>query len=122
MSERTKHAWLVNGLLAVILVLLAGYYTHGTRTAQAAGGGWETDGVMAMTSSNAQERLVLIDTKKQNMMIYRSQGGGMFRLVGARSYQYDVEIDDSDTAGSVLKAQGITWFEAKHLYEASHNK
>ena len=42
----------------------------------AAGGGWDTDGVMVTTTATPQERIVLIDTKNQNMMIYKPRNAG----------------------------------------------
>ena len=121
MSEQTKTNWTINALLAVILALLAGHYVSLVRPAQAAGGGWETDGVVAMTSSGAQERLVIVDTKKSNIMLYKAQGNQMFRLVGARSYQYDVELEDTDGSPEFHGA-GITFAKAKELYDKTHQR
>ena len=114
----SANRWVVNGLLGVILaLLLAFYFNSSIGTAHAAGGGWDTNGVMAMTT--AGEHMVLIDTAKQNIMIYRAQGLGKFRLVGARSYKYDIEAGDTSGRGgySIVESRGITFGEAYTLYQ-----
>ena len=114
-------AWTINGLLAVILVLL-GYYCfcQSLAPAYAAGGGWETNGIMAMHSGNNQaDRLVLIDTKKQNIMVYRTLGQGTFRLIGARSFKYDLELDDTSSNQQTenFVSKGITFAETYKIYQ-----
>ena len=96
-----KDTWMINALLAVILTLLGGYYYNSSVRNAYAGPGWDTNGVMAITVPDESERLVLVDTSKQNIMVYRTLGAGQFRLVGARSYQYDVELED--TSGSAYE-------------------
>lgn len=117
MTDATKQTWTVNALLAVILALLGGYYyQQNSAPAFAAGGGWETDGVVAGTTTDI-ERLVVVDTKKQNIMIYKTAQGRALRLVGARSYKYDVEIEDS--AGTAIEqGNGRTFKEVYDLYNA----
>ncbi|MGD0090291.1 MAG: hypothetical protein ABSE73_10260 [Planctomycetota bacterium] len=116
MNTHTKAAWAINGLLAVILVLLAGHYLDlVSAPAYAAGGGWDTDGIMA-TMATDQERMVLIDTKNKQICIYKT-AANRFRLVGARSLEYDILVDDSaDTA--IEKGQGMTWFQMFQMYNA----
>jgi hypothetical protein len=83
--------------------------------AYGAGGGWETEGIMALAASG-QTRLLLVDTRKKTMCMYRTRGLGEFRLVGARNFQYDVEI--KDTAGAKeIEYKGINYFQVKDLYE-----
>jgi hypothetical protein len=121
MNENTKNTWMINGLLAVILALLAGYYIHnGSAPAYAAGGGWETDGVMAMSTSGDNERLVLVDTGKQNIMVYKILNK-QFRLVGARSYKYDVEIEDSAGSDIEKKGTGATYLDVYGFYQKHIN-
>ena len=116
MSDR-KATWFENALLLGLLGLLALVYgTLPNKTAQAAGGGWDTNGVMAVTTGPS-ERLVLIDTTKKNICVYRNLGAGQFRLVGARSYKYDVEIKDSK-ATEIERGNGVTFHEIKKLYES----
>ena len=120
MTTNTKTAWLINGLLAVILVLLVGHYAGSTAPAYAAGGGWDTDGIMATTALDT-ERVVLIDTKNKQIMVYKTTGK-MFRLVGARSFEYDVLVEDS-AAGPIEKApQGMTWMQMYTMYNATTKK
>ncbi|MFH0938833.1 MAG: hypothetical protein V1899_06095 [Planctomycetota bacterium] len=118
MSEKNRNFWIINGLLAVILALLVGLYLNVNQKAYAAGGGWETDGIMANSFSGGSERLIIMDTKKQNIMSYKILGSGQFRLVGARSYKYDVEIEDS-AGTSVETGNGKTFSEIFNQYEAS---
>lgn len=117
MTEANKQTWTINALLAVILTLLVGYYVQqSSAPAFAAGGGWETDGVVAGTTTDI-ERLVVVDTKKQNIMIYKTAQGRALRLVGARSYKYDVEIEDS--AGTPIEqGNGRTFKEVYDIYNA----
>ena len=122
MSEQTKSNWLINSLLAVILALLSGHYGNVISAAHAAGGGgWDTDGVMAMTSVNAQDCLILVDTKRMNIMLYKPQGTSSFKLVGARSYKYDIEIEDSDKQRERF-SRGMTFRETKQMYDEAHAK
>jgi hypothetical protein len=122
MSEQTKSAWLINGLLAVILVLLAGYYVHNSAApAFAAGGGWETDGIMAMSTTGDNDRFVLVDTGKQNIMVYKILNK-QFRLLGARSYKYDVEIEDSADSEIEKKGSGATYLDVYAFYQRHVNK
>ena len=111
MNEKLKTDWIINGLMAVILVLLVGNYMNGSaKNAYAAGdgGGWGTNGIMVGTTG-ANERLVLVDTNKQNIMIYRSRAGGGMGLTGARSYKYDIEMEDTGT--TKIKNGGMTFFD-----------
>lgn len=117
-----KHEWTINALLLCILALLIGFYvTLPTARVQAAGGGWDTNGIVAVTTQKISERLVIIDTSKQNICIYRNQGAGQFRLVGARCYKYDVEIKDSKGT-DIEKGNGVTYLQTKEIYEKFTNK
>ena len=121
MNQTQKTDWIINSLLATILALLVVFYSsNGEQKAFAAGGGWDTNGVMAMTTNGPNNYLVLVDTNKHNIMVYRTQGAGEFRLVGARSYKYDVEMQD--TAGSTVEKNGITADQVHQIYEEHKNK
>jgi hypothetical protein len=110
-----KTTWTINGLLLVILTLLIAQFAHrGVGSAAAAGGGWETDGVMVTITPTTQDRVILIDTKNQNIVMYRPRNGGGFGLVGARSYKYDVEIEDSE---GKIKNNGWTYADTKLEYD-----
>jgi hypothetical protein len=117
MSDKMKAAWAVNGLLAVIFVLLAGHYWNTPATpAYAVGGGWETNGIMAGTALDT-ERIILVDTTTKNIMIYKIIGNS-FRLVGARAYDYDVLIEDS--AGTPIeRGTGATWRNVRDLWNSA---
>jgi hypothetical protein len=117
MSDKIRMDWLVNGLLAVILVLLVGNYVanHQVQSARADNTGWATDGIMVNSTTGQAERLVVVDTKKQNIMIYHSRAGGQFALSGARSYKYDVEL--VDTAIHHIPGNGWTFLDAKQVYD-----
>lgn len=116
----TKHwaDWTINSLLAIIFVLLVAFYTsHFEPKAWAAGGGLETNGVMAMTTNGPTNYLVLIDTVKKNIMVYKAHSSGELNLLGARSYKYDVEL--KDTSASLEIKRGAT---AKQIYDIYKGK
>ncbi|HYG75734.1 MAG TPA: hypothetical protein VEK08_12080 [Planctomycetota bacterium] len=118
--KETNNAWTINALLAVILVLLcAVYFNASSKSAHAAGGGWDTDGVMALTTAADNERLILVDTKKMNIMVYKPLGN-KFNLVGARNYEYDVQIEDSEGT-QIEKGNGKTYMEIFRIYHELKN-
>jgi hypothetical protein len=115
-----RDLWFENALLLAVLVLLAVLYVgRAGAPALAAGGGWETNGVIALSSGG--EKLILVDTNKKNICIYKVRGVGEFRLVGARNYQYDVEIEDTaapdGSAGVTERGPGWTYVEVRRFYE-----
>jgi hypothetical protein len=116
----TFQLWLENLVLAVLVGVLAwAWWTMPEKQAMAAGGGWDTHGVIAAVTNPAQ-RLVVIDTNPsvQTICVYRTSGVGEFRLVCARSYRYDLEVlDSADT--DIERSNGKTFFEVKRSYEAS---
>jgi hypothetical protein len=116
--EEKQSLWFQNVLLLGMVALLATLYVLlPDRKAHAAGGGWETDGVLCV-SATGDERILLIDTQKKTMCVYRTRGLGEFRLVGARNFKYDVEIDD--TSGSKdVEYKGASYLEIKSIYENS---
>lgn len=117
MSQQLKTDWTINALLAVILVLLAGnYFNAASKTAHAAGdgGGWATNGIM-VGATLANERLVLVDTNKQNIMIYHTRNAGGMGLTGVRSYKYDVEMEDTGT--KKLGTNGWTYIQTALEYK-----
>jgi hypothetical protein len=117
MTDNAKQNWTINALLAVILGLLIGYHFQQTPKAYAAGGGWDTDGVIAGATTD-QERLVVVDTTKKNIMIYKTAQNRSLRLVGARSYQYDVEIEDAANT-AIEKGAGRTFKEIYDYYNST---
>lgn len=111
----SRDLWFENALLLGLLALLVCVYANlPGRQAQAAGGGWDTDGIIAL-SGGTSGKILLVDTLKRNMCLYKTRGGE-FRLVGARSFKYDVEIEDS--AGSEMeKGTGWTYHQVWRQYE-----
>lgn len=122
MTEKIRTDWIINGLLTVILTLLIGNYVlnNSSNFAHAAGegGGWATDGVMIGATATPNDRLILVDTKKQNIMIYHYRSSGGLGLSGVRCYKYDIEIEDTDK--QKLGTNGWTYFDAKKYYDDAH--
>lgn len=119
--EEKQSLWFQNVLLLGLVALLIGLYVFlPGRTAQAAGGGWETHGILCV-SAEGDGRVMLVDTEKKTMCVYRTRGLGEFRLVGARNFSYDVEIED--TAGSKdVEYKGVNYFDVKAIYEQNAAK
>ena len=115
--------WIINALLlASLLVAMLLKSSYSESRAFAAGGGLETNGTMIGTTESDQDRLVLVDTTNKNIMVYKTTGVGQFRLTGARSYKYDVEINGKDTSkvDEIETHKGITFMRAYELYEEAH--
>jgi hypothetical protein len=118
MNTESKTNWLINGLLSIILALLVGVYIRTSDNSAYAAGGWETDGIMAMSTAPLNERLVIVDTKKQSICVYKTRTN-KFRLFQARNYKYDLEIEDS---AAIEKGQGASYVDTwtmylEHLYK-----
>ena len=114
--ETKRNLWGQNVLLLGLLALLVCVYALlPGQNAHAAGGGWETEGILAL-SATGETRVVLVDTRKKAMCVYRTRGLGEFRLVGARSFQYDVEIQDTAKSREI-EYKGINYFQVKSMYE-----
>lgn len=118
--KNTGRLWLENLFLAVLLGMLSWlWWTTPEQRAVAAGGGWETNGIMAAVSNPAQ-RLIIVNTNPnvQSICVYRNTGLGTFRLVGARSYKYDVEMIDTSRSTWSNKGAGRTYSQIRLEYEA----
>lgn len=115
MSEKTKHEWLCTAALAGAL-LLGAVFTGPIQRAYAVGGSWETDGILVNTTENDRDRLVLIDTTKQRLMIYRCDRAGSFRLINARCYKYDLELEDTSKAEEFERKGGATFRRVYELF------
>jgi hypothetical protein len=115
MNPRAKQAWLLNAGLAVLFLAAAIFVRQMSRPALAAGGGWDTNGIMANTTENDTERLVLVDTLRKNIMVYKTDGPGVFRLMSARSYRYDHnlpgELGDTSKLDDVEKRGGVSFMK-----------
>ena len=115
MSSRAKQAWLLNAGLAVMFLIAAVVIRNISTPVYAAGGGWDTNGIMANTTEGDAERLVLVDTTKKNIMVYKTEGAGQFRLMSARSYRYDAALEDTSKADELEKRNGVSFMRACEL-------
>jgi hypothetical protein len=112
--EAMGKGWGGNLFLLGCFALLGGLYIRWSGP-EARAAGWDTDGIAAVAEDHVADWLVLVDTKRKTICMYQTQGTGMFRLMTARSYQYDVQL--KNTAGQNLEKSGATFREAKELYE-----
>lgn len=112
----TFNSWALNAALAIALIG-ATVTTHLRSKVNAAGGGWATDGIMANSIDSDQDRAVVIDTDKKQIAVYKIQGSGQFRLVGARDYKYDMLLVDTSKIAEIENKNGITAMRAYELYQ-----
>ena len=115
-SQQNFNGWALNIALAIALIG-ATMTVHFRSKVNAAGGGWETDGVMANSIDGDTDRVVVIDTNHKNIAVYKVQGSGQFRLVGARDYKYDMLLEDTSKIPEIETHNGITAVRAYELYE-----
>lgn len=114
--ETKSNLWVQNlALLSLLALLVCVYALLPDQRAFGAGGGWETEGILAVSASG-DTRVLVVDTRKKTMCVYRTRGLGEFRLVGARNFQYDVEIKDTAKARDI-EYKGINYFQVKTMYE-----
>jgi len=119
MSERAKREWFNTAALACGLLLAVALLKSPLQNAYAVGGSWETDGILVNTTESDRDRLVLIDTNKQRLMIYKCDRAGSFRLINARCYKYDLELEDTSKAEEFERKGGATF---ARVYELFHRK
>jgi len=112
-----KKAWMINLALALGMGLSAWLISALQPRAHAAGGSWETDGILVNTTESDNERLVIVDTEKKQLMVYRTDGVGQFRLVSARNYRYDVEFEDTSKINAIEKRTDGTYLYMYELYQ-----
>lgn len=93
------------GLPALVLGLLLGWYAVGGSQVQAQnnppGKSGPLEGsTLAFTTGalGSEQRLFLIDTKKQVFAIYKVDVKGLIRLESARNYQADMELSEFNNA------------------------
>src|ERR1700750_653521 len=115
MNSHAKREWFNTAALAFGL-LLAVALLRPMGSAQAAGGSWDTDGILVNTTESDRDRLVLIDTTKQRLMIYKCDRAGSFRLINARCYKYDLELEDTSKAEEFEKKGGATFSRVYELF------
>ena len=80
----------------------------------------DTDGIMIGSTTTPVERLVLVDTKKQSIMIFRARQGGGLGLSGIRNYKYDVEMQDTGVTKLPGGGNGWTYVQTALEYLKSH--
>lgn len=119
MSDTAKREWFNTAALACGLVLAVALIGSPLKEAHAVGGSWETDGILVNTTESDRDRLVLIDTNKQRLMIYKCDRAGSFRLINARCYKYDLELEDTSKFEEFEKKGGATF---SRVYELFHRK
>jgi hypothetical protein len=116
MNKSASREWMINALLiAALAVLIAA--KCGPSTLKAAGGGWETNGVLINSTDNIDDRLVVVNTDTKNIAVYRTTNSGQFRLLAARDYKFDLLIPDSSVSDEIEKKGGISFMRAYELYE-----
>jgi hypothetical protein len=76
---------------------------------------------MLINTTEENDRLILVDLKTQNIMVYRTLGVGQFRLINAHCYKYDLETKNGkDTSRSdTIEKKGITYLQARGMYESA---
>ena len=116
MNTSARREWTINALLLAALAIVIAAKC-GPSTLNAAGGGWETNGVMINSTDNPSDRLVLVNTDTKNIVVYRTTDSGQFRLLAARDYKYDLLIPDSSVSDEIEKKNGISYMRAYELYQ-----
>jgi hypothetical protein len=121
LNKKLKKIWLMNGVIAVTLLAAIVVVRQFTSAANAAGGGWETDGILVNTTDSANERLVLVDTESKRIMVYKTDAG-QFRLTSARSYFYDTDMIDTSKTEEIERKNGITFIQAFEFWQQELQK
>jgi len=117
MTEKAKNAWSANALLAALLL---GAWCWIARVdnagARAESGGWDDD-ILVNSTEGAEDRFVLVDLRNKNIMVYKTEGLGQFRLVTARSYEADAEFPRDTSDSAEIEKKGITYLRALELWK-----
>ena len=103
--KRKGRFWKVVALAAL---LLCGWMAteRGGREARADNGGATTKGFIVMMGVNSlDERLYLLDTNSETMLVYETGAGGQTKLVSSRSFNKDLGFVAS-VPGKFLKYNG----------------
>ena len=121
MNTRAKNSWLLNlGLASAGTITLLLLHLLGAQApVHATGGSWDTDGILVNTTESEIERLVIVDTRSQSIMVYKTEGLGKFRLTAARSYKYDLELQDTSKNDEIEQHSGATVLRIYDMYEES---
>ena len=117
-----KKAWLLTASLTAALVVTGVLVRQFESTVRAADNPVTTGSFLMNTTEGEAERLILVDTQAKSIMVYRTQNCGQFRLVGARSYEFDLELKDTSRSEEIELKGGITYLRAYELYQESLKK
>ncbi|HYF52373.1 MAG TPA: hypothetical protein VEJ63_23400 [Planctomycetota bacterium] len=120
MNTEAKRAWIVNGMMAVLLGA-AIFLKVGAQPASAAGSGLQTDGMMLATGSG-ERKLLVVNTTEKRILLYNLQGLGEFRLLSARSYEFDQQFPTDTSKSKKIEQDGISATEAAIMYGESKAK
>jgi hypothetical protein len=122
MTTRAKQEWFRTASVAAALLVAVMVFKNPLQNAFAAGGSWDTDGILVNATETDRDRLVLLDTQKQRMLVYRCDAAGQFRLVNARCYKFDLELEDTSNVPEIEKRGGATFSRVYELFQAAKKK
>ena len=114
-------SWFTAALLAVIAVLLTLLvvrqppYPAVIEAAGVGNSGQAGSMIAVIGGSDRDHRLYLIDTEKKRICVYRNLGD-RFRVVGMRTYRWDMEFDDSSLLRDIETGKGATATRIKALF------
>ena len=117
MDKHARNAWMINLALVVSAAVIVAVKEGAPRsTVHAAGGGWETNGVMANALDLENERVVIVNTDTKNVAVYKTTEAGQLRLVGARDYKWDMLFKNTAALDKVEKNGGATYMDVVEFY------
>ena len=102
-SDRSKNAarWLMVMLLAVIVVMLGSELFSSPSAAADAKTGWggEDGNIFAVAGRISKDTygLYLVDMKNGTICVYQIRGNGRLKLMAARTFIYDCQLDSYNT-------------------------
>jgi len=120
MDKRARNAWMVNLSLAVAIAVTVVVKDGSRSTVHAAGGGWETNSIMANALDLENERVVIVNTDTKNVSVYKTTESGQLRLIGARDYKYDMLFQNTASLDKVEKFGGASYMDVYDMYKQEH--
>ena len=131
MLKEALQVWAINAILIATLVALIGAVLKSPPSAYAAGGGWDTDGVMGITCSE-NERLILVNTDPhdkvggQEILLYRAEGAGTSLPAWSERAVSNMMSNWSDTAADSATErrylEGVTFKQVYDDYKRAMSK
>lgn len=120
-----RPAWFEGVLLGAVLTLGVLYVLERADsrggTARAEGGG-AANNVIALTGTGQEsDKLYLVDTARQRILVYKTTGDRL-RLVGARGFEYDIEIVDTSGDRNIENSNGATYQYVKAQVEDARRR